>query len=189
MTYIIPKGSKPFDSYTLRKLNTFNAIWKRINLIMIGQNSNINITRSFIMMEDTNSTTPSQILATIPGQKFTTNIDSNTFTNFSWYQKAIKNNDLLVTINKQSDPFNGGLENPSGFVKGFTVENFRGVVGVMYTSQDIKELLSIFFEKGQAGNNQKIFAYISNPTKEFLIQDEFQIISLNKTIEKITGDK
>ena len=104
MTYITPTKSIKSDINVLQKLNVLNPIWQRINLLMIGINSDINITRTFIMIE--NSTTSSQMLATIPGQSFNQSLSSSEFSSFSWYKNALSTSDLVM-ISRSTDPFYG----------------------------------------------------------------------------------
>lgn len=56
MTFEVPQDSNEVDSIILQKLYVLNPIWQRVNLIMIGSDSNINITRTFIMLENTGGT-------------------------------------------------------------------------------------------------------------------------------------
>jgi len=192
MTYITYEGG--FNEDVLRKLNTLNSIWTRINSIMIGQDSNINITRSFIMVEKESDTLNNQkMLATFPGQKFDPVISSDDFSGFPWYKEALKDHSSLVKINRGDDPFNGGLENTSGFVKAFSSNGFQGVVGVMYTSEDINNLLSIFFkdqsESEEDNNSSDITTYISNPSEEFLVNRGIDVFDLPDTIRRIRENK
>ena len=115
MTYMMPNPSHEFDAFVLRKLNALNSIWKRINYIMIGEESNVNITRTFIMMQEVDSQGSKEMLATFPGQQFEENISTETFMNFPWYKEAFDKNTSLIKIDMQPDPFNGGLGNTTGF--------------------------------------------------------------------------
>jgi len=89
MTYMVPKGATVLSSTELKKLNVLNPIWQRINKLMIGSQSDINIIRTFIMLEDTSQSTPHMILATMPGQYFSQELTSSEFSNFEWYKQAI----------------------------------------------------------------------------------------------------
>lgn len=90
MTYIVPSGADSIDDTPLQQLRALNPFWIQVNKVRIGYNSDVDYTRTFIMMEDTDATdTPKQILATIPGQYFDSDITSDDFTGFSWYQDAI----------------------------------------------------------------------------------------------------
>mmetsp|Transcript_3631 Transcript_3631/g.3068 ORF Transcript_3631/g.3068 Transcript_3631/m.3068 type:complete len:424 (+) Transcript_3631:221-1492(+) len=190
MTYILPNASDSFDSYTLRKLNTLNSIWSRINLIMIGQDSNINITRTFIMMQDITNPDTMEMLATIPGQQFEQNINTDEFLNFPWFKSALLDTDKLIKINMQADPFHGGLTKTTGFAKGFRVGNYQGAVGVMFSDEDIHNLLSLFFDNNEENLDEvktSIAAYITNPVEEFLIEDQHELLNLSQIVEDLTG--
>ena len=185
MTYIIPNNARTIEPVVLQKLNVLNPIWQRINMIMIGSKSNINIARTFIMLEETPTQgTPSQILATMPGQYFSQNLETSEFSNFSWYQKAIANNETLVTINRQSDPFYGGIDGVVGFCKGIQVSNLRGVIGVMYTVKDIENLLLPLFENQTSGETHR---YIKNPSMEFITVDPDKILEGTDIVKQITS--
>ena len=139
MTYMVPDGATAVNSTILKQLNALNAIWIQINKIRIGLDSDIDVTRSFLMLEvDDGSGTTQQVLATMPGQYFNSDITSTQFTSFSWYQEAIANNSQLVTIKKQDDPFNGGLDLAVGYAKGFTSGDIQGAIGVLYSTDTIK---------------------------------------------------
>jgi len=141
MTYIAPTGAGQLDPTDMQKINILNAIWKRINLIMIGMDSNINITRTFFMVEDTESTTKRQILTTIPGQEFEQTLTSEEFTDFVCFKNGTADNQTVYPIDLQTDPFYGGIAQTTGYCKGFTVGKFSGAVGVIYNVANVENLL------------------------------------------------
>lgn len=93
------------------------------------------------MVEDT-SEADSKILATMPGQNFTTDITSTEFSGFDWYQNAIGNTSEFMMIHKTDDPFNGGVDLALGYVMGFETGNLRGAFGVFFNTKAIKDLLN-----------------------------------------------
>ena len=174
MTYIVPDGARHIESEDLRKINVFNPIWQRLNYIMIGSESNINITRTFIMVNDTGATLKKmQILATFPGQSFKKSLTSDEFTSFSWYKKAIANDSAIFDINKQQDPFYGGINSSLGFCRSFKIGTLQTVVGVMYNETDIKTLISPLFMNQTSG---EIKTYIWNSKSELIVNDTDKIV-------------
>lgn len=178
MTHIVPTGATTVNSTVLKKLNTLNYIWKQLNIIRIGFNSDVDITRSFIMLEDT-SGTDVKILATMPGQYFSTDITSTQFSSFSWYTSAIADTTQLIKIDRQSDPFNGGLDLAVGFVMGFTSGTLRGVVGVHYNTYAIQQLVYPLFDRSSA----EVSVYIWNTNQSMIIsKDSYNIIETTPNI-------
>ena len=63
----------------------------------------------------------------------------------------------------------------------------------MYTDDDIKSLLSLFFKESSENNedevNSDIASYITNPQKEFLIEDENNLLNITSIVEDLTGDE
>lgn len=112
-----------------------------MELVNILLSQGLDITRTFIMLEDSNIPN-SKILATMPGQNFTTNITSTEFSAFDWYQKAIGNTSQLILIHKQEDPFKGGIDLALGYVMGFKTGNLRGAFGVHFNTDAMKGLLN-----------------------------------------------
>lgn len=175
MTYVVPTGASSIDSVYLQKINVLNAIWERINYIMIGNESNINIGRTFIMINDTSATTKKkQILATIPGQEFKTVLTSDQFGSLPFYTEALSNKAKIVAIDKQADPFNGGLVDSLGFCQGYKINNLELVVGIFFTVKDLENLIAPLFSNDSSG---KITKYIWNPRTEFIIDDQDNVIS------------
>lgn len=77
----MPTGAQAVDDTVLKKMAALNSVWTQINKIRIGFNSDVDITRTFIMLEDTTDPlTTKQILATIPGQTFSQSFTSVEFT-------------------------------------------------------------------------------------------------------------
>ena len=158
MTYITPTNSAKSDPVVLQKINLLNPIWQRINLLMIGINSDINITRTFIMLEDTS--TSSKMLATIPGQSFNQPLSDAEFSNFPWYENAVSSNNLVM-ISKSTDPFYGWIPEAIGFWKGFKIgTTMQGAVGVFFNASQIETLLSPLFLNQSSGKIQLRMKFI-----------------------------
>jgi hypothetical protein len=115
MTYITPTGASELNPIDKQKINTLNPLWKRINYILVGSNSDINITRTFFMISDTTATSTTQMLSTIPGQEFSQTLSTEEFSSFPCFKNGPKAPDTLFTIKRQADPFYGGLKSTSGF--------------------------------------------------------------------------
>jgi len=119
----VPTGAQAVDDTVLKKMAALNSVWTQINKIRIGFNSDVDITRTFIMLEDTTDPlTTKQILATIPGQTFSQSFTSVEFTEHEWYNSAIG---TLTKINRNQDdakldPFYGGIDMAAGFCMRFT---------------------------------------------------------------------
>jgi hypothetical protein len=103
------------------------------------------------MLEDTSGVNM-QMLATMPGQNFTTDITSAQFSAFSWYEEAITNTSKLISIIKQDDPFNGGINLVLGYVMGFQTGNLRGVFGVHFNENQIERLVYDLVERASGSS-------------------------------------
>ena len=185
MTYIVPDGAKHIETKDLQKINVFNPIWERINYIKIGSESNIDISRTFIMINDTGATLEKmQILATFPGQDFSQKLTSEEFSNFTWYMDALVDDSLIISIDKQTDPFYGGINNPSGFCKSFKIGTLQTVVGVLYNESNIETLISPLFLDQTSG---EIKTYIYNPISLLIKNDTDDIVDADM-YNKIRSD-
>ena len=185
MTYIVPDGAKHIETKDLQKINVFNPIWERINYIKIGSESNIDISRTFIMINDTGATLEKmQILATFPGQNFNQKLTSEEFSNFTWYMDALVDDSLIISIDKQADPFYGGINNPSGFCKSFKIGTLQTVVGVLYNESNIETLISPLFSDQTSG---EIKTYIYNPVSLLIKNDTDDIVDADM-YNKIRSD-
>lgn len=99
-----------------------------------------------------NTTTSSQMLATIPGQSFNQSLSSSEFSSFSWYKNALSTSDLVM-ISRSTDPFYGWIPAAIGFSKGFNIStDMRGAVGVFFKADQIETLLSPLFVNQSSGS-------------------------------------
>lgn len=181
MTHIVPTGSQSVSNTILQQINALNSIWKQTVLIRIGLNSNVDITRLFIMLEEADGTTPpKRILATMPGQNFTKDITNDEFAAFTWYQEALADTNKLVFIHKQADPFNGGIQFAIGYCMGFRVGTLRGVVGVQFNTIQMERLILPLFYRGRA----LIHVYIYNSQSTLVMyQDTARIMDKSPAIK------
>jgi hypothetical protein len=133
------------------------------------------------MIEDTSGTNI-KILATMPGQNFTTDITSAEFSAFSWYQAAIANTSDLVKIISKLDPFNGGIELELGYAMGFQTGNLRGAFGVHFNKDSLEELIDDLVLRATYSNtnltsSDKIGYYIYDSDRNLIIsKDPFEIL-------------
>lgn len=158
-------------------------------LVRVGVLITIDITRTFIMLEDT-SGADIKILATMPGQNFTTDITSAEFSAFAWYQSAIANNSELVKIVDQTDPFNGGIEIVLGYAMGFQTGNLRGAFGVHFNKDAMEGLVDdLVLRATESGSNttkttsDQIGYYIYDSDKNLIIsKDPFKTLESSPDI-------
>lgn len=111
MTYVLVNNDTTNDFTTdqLKRLNILNNVWKKINLVKLGYNFDVDITSTFFMIKDT--TNNKSILATFPGQNATV----TNFTDYSFYTKAMADTNSFVTITLQNDPFSTGIPSVLGY--------------------------------------------------------------------------
>ena len=95
MTYVLVNNdaSNDFTTDQLKRLNIINEVWKKINLVRLGYNFDVNVTSTFFMIEDT--TNGKQIIATFPGQGIT----AQAFTNYQFYNQARVDTSKYITVN------------------------------------------------------------------------------------------
>lgn len=147
MTYVLVNNdaSNDFTTDQLKRLNILNEIWKKINLVRLGYNFDVNVTSTFYMIQDI--TNGHQIIATFPGQGIT----AQTFTNYNFYKQARSDTSQYIAITIQNDPFNSGIPQVIGYCKGFDISGkYTGVVGVLYNSSLMKNLIQPIANKSDS---------------------------------------
>jgi hypothetical protein len=148
MTYM-PVNNDSTNDFTLderKRLNILNEVWKKVNLVRLGYEFDVNITSTFFMIKNTNDN--KEIIATFPGQ----NASVSTFTTYDFYNEAMLNLNTseYVTIPLQSDPFSTGIPKIVGYCKGFNISGkYEGVTGIFYNSELMKNLLVPVAEKAE----------------------------------------
>lgn len=111
MTYVLGNNdvSNDFSLDQLKRLNILNEVWKKVNLVKLGYEFNVDITSMFFMLKDT--TNSKEILATFPGQDSTV----TTFTNYDFYNEAMMDTTAYITIPLREDPFASGMGEVVGY--------------------------------------------------------------------------
>jgi len=128
MTYVLVNNdvANDFTVDQLKRLNILNEVWKKVNLVKLGYEFNVDITSTFFMIKDTVNN--KYIMATFPGQNATV----GDFTGYDFYNEAMKDISKYITITLRNDPFNSGMEKVVGYCKGFTVNGkYEGVTGIL----------------------------------------------------------
>mmetsp|Transcript_17056 Transcript_17056/g.15005 ORF Transcript_17056/g.15005 Transcript_17056/m.15005 type:complete len:279 (+) Transcript_17056:99-935(+) len=144
MTYVLANDAitNEFTLDELQRLNILNEVWKKVNLVKLGYEFDVDITSSFFMIKDTIAN--KEILVTFPGQGATV----STFTDYDFYNEAMTNTSEYITISLTDDPFNTGMQKVVGSCRGFTIAGkYEGVVGIFYKSDTFTKLLNPVVKK------------------------------------------
>ena len=132
------------------------------------------------MLEDQTDTSK-KIVATIPGQNFTSDINSN-FSSFDWYDEAVSNTSKLVRIaNTTNDPFSGNMNFSIGYAMGLQVGNINGVIGVHYDYDSVHNLIQPLVSRTTA----QVLYSIYDDNKVFVKDDPEDIIETLRNLTEL----
>ena len=140
MSYVKVDTAKDFTIDQLKRLNVLNNVWKKINLVKLGYEFDVDVTSTFFMIKDI--TTNTEIIATIPGQ----NVVAKSFSSYDFYTQAMTNTTNYFPITLREDPFLTGIPKVVGYCKGFKISvgstpTYEGVIGIFYNSKLMENLL------------------------------------------------
>ena len=137
LTYVLVDDSQTFSLDKRKRLNVLNEVWKKVNLVKLGYEFDVDITSTFFMLKDLEDNI--ELLVTFPGQGATI----NTFSTYDFYNQARSNTSNYITITLNDDPFNTGMGQVVGYCKGFDITGkYEGVVGIFYSSKAFNRLLN-----------------------------------------------